>query len=342
MVTGQQLSAVHSAYSIVHLGVALPVCLTLSSTSPHASDFRTQPFNDAYDHMVAAVAASMTLMHLMRLHLLHALPLLPHPPSSRRFSPLLLQVDYHVAEFVFVLVEALIAFGLGINGIAVVWLIKAVVDLLFVAAYWHTALDHDEWALIVDKSSPPPSLPSSPLPTSQSHDPSYDPTSTARSSFCEFMGMLLRQLSKQASMKRGTAEVVWTVVCAVVGVGLLTGPAFTPWEGPVEPFVRWHPYSPDGELQWRGLFCVFGVFLLAAAALGPLTRCRAYVTFVCVQGFVHSLTMLVDNLRARDRGEPNGNSEHLYGDILGWALIAVALLAGLLVTRSRRVGAEPL
>ena len=37
---------------------------------------------------------------------------------------------------------------------------------------------------------------------------------------------------------------------------------------------------------------------------------------------MHAAEMCVDNLRSASMGNMNGNPEHLYGDILGWFVLA--------------------
>lgn len=38
---------------------------------------------------------------------------------------------------------------------------------------------------------------------------------------------------------------------------------------------------------------------------------------------VHATFMLIANLISREKGLPNGNPQHLYGDVLGWYLISI-------------------
>lgn len=116
-------------------------------------------------------------------------------------------------------------------------------------------------------------------------------------------------------------RVVFSFFYLLWGVGFLVFPVFQPWDGFVAPFVRWFAYTVDGELVWRGIFASYALGFFYCL-LDPFHLHVAYILYVAVSGFIHATFMLIANLISRVQGLPNGNSEHLYGDILGWYVIA--------------------
>lgn len=133
---------------------------------------------------------------------------------------------------------------------------------------------------------------------------------------------------------RGKAESALSCLFIVFGLGIMAGPALSPWDRPAA-YVRWIPKNTDDELIWRGVFACLSIGFVSAA-LSPDRGFIGFTRFIQVHSASHALTMLVDNLRDLDG---NGNPEHLYGDILAWAAIAaVVAFLGPWRTRTR---AEP-
>jgi hypothetical protein len=127
-------------------------------------------------------------------------------------------------------------------------------------------------------------------------------------------------------------------VLTIFAIGLLAVPAFLPWDGPPEPFIRWHAYSVDGELLWRGTFVSFAVGNLTAAVLqDPAGLGASYTLFFIFQCILHATVMLVDNRVAAVADGPNGNPEHIWSEIPGFYFIGT-VLALLLATRLRVIG----
>jgi hypothetical protein len=112
---------------------------------------------------------------------------------------------------------------------------------------------------------------------------------------------------------------VWWVLLAI---GFISFPVFRPWDGPVSHFVRWFEYSERGELVWRGIFASYAIMFLYGC-LDPLQRHRFFTWFVILSSVIHATVMLVMNLYERNNQLPNGNPEHLYGDVAGWFGIGV-------------------
>lgn len=117
----------------------------------------------------------------------------------------------------------------------------------------------------------------------------------------------------------------YSVLISLFAIGFIAFPVSQSWVRP-EPFVRWHPFSIDGELVWRGIFGSFALAMILTA-FQPLRRHMVFTLNLFFSGFLHSSLMLVFNLVERSNGGRNGNSEHLYGDIVGWYFIS--LLSGL-------------
>jgi hypothetical protein len=111
-------------------------------------------------------------------------------------------------------------------------------------------------------------------------------------------------------------------------------PVLQPWSGPPEPFVRWHPFSLSGELIWRGIFLSFA-FGMILTAFDPLGRHRSFLVLLVLSGYLHSGEMAADNVLSAAMGGMNGNPEHLYGDVLGWFVIASISLLFLILNRDK-------
>lgn len=101
-------------------------------------------------------------------------------------------------------------------------------------------------------------------------------------------------------------------------------PVFAPWDGPVQPFVRWHPFSEAGEALFRGTFLTFAVGCAAAAAQRTLADAASFAVSFTTQCFVHATTMLV---LSRTTGPKNTNFEHLPGNIACFYAIGLVLTA---------------
>lgn len=136
---------------------------------------------------------------------------------------------------------------------------------------------------------------------------------------------------------RTALDLIASALLLSIAVIFIAFPVTKPWTGPVEPFVRWHPFSPEIETVWRGIFASFAV-AMAVAALDPGHRHRHFLLALGCSGICHAAFMAADNLLAAWYGRDNGNVEHLYGDVAGWLLIGLASLA---YWRARRIGAAP-
>jgi hypothetical protein len=123
------------------------------------------------------------------------------------------------------------------------------------------------------------------------------------------------------------------VLLVVFGILLVSAPVSQPWSGRPERFIRWHDYSVDAELLWRGTFCNFAIHNWMAA-VDPSGRHRPYVVFMAVQGIIHATVMLFDNRISAARGQANGNWEHAF-EISGFYLLGVLLLSLLLFAPPR-------
>ena len=141
-----------------------------------------------------------------------------------------------------------------------------------------------------------------------------------------------RSVSMSPPPGRTGMAVTASILLVVMAVLFIAFPVLQPWSGPPEPFVRWHPFSEHAELVWRGIFLSFAAAMLLAA-LDPLGRHRFFMILLVTSGFLHAGEMAVDNLCAARMGGMNGNAEHLYGDVLGWFVIAAASLILLVADR---------
>jgi hypothetical protein len=68
-------------------------------------------------------------------------------------------------------------------------------------------------------------------------------------------------------------------------------------------------------------------------ALDPQGRHHLFLVLLAFSGYLHSGEMAVDNVLSMRMGGMNGNPEHLYGDVLGWFVIASLALSFLVVDR---------
>lgn len=125
---------------------------------------------------------------------------------------------------------------------------------------------------------------------------------------------------------RTAADWVASGLLLTLGTVFILFPVTKPWTGPVEPFVRWHPFSPEIETVWRGIFASFAVAMIVAA-WDPGRRHRPFLLALGLSGTCHGLFMGADNLIAAWAGTANGNLEHLYGDVAGWLAIGLISLA---------------
>jgi len=74
--------------------------------------------------------------------------------------------------------------------------------------------------------------------------------------------------SWQLEKERTLLEWVFSGFLCLAAVLFMVFPVLQPWSGPPEKFVRWHPYSPAGELVWRGVFAAYAGKRLVLARLG--------------------------------------------------------------------------
>ncbi len=126
----------------------------------------------------------------------------------------------------------------------------------------------------------------------------------------------------------------------IIAILFVAFPVLQPWYGPPEPFVRWYPFSPAGELVWRGIFLSFS-FGMMMTALDPFGRHRPFLIALVLSGYLHSGEMAVDHLLSVQMVGMNANPEHLYGDILGWFVIASVSLLFLLLSRKNAPQPQP-
>lgn len=63
---------------------------------------------------------------------------------------------------------------------------------------------------------------------------------------------------------------------------------------------------------------VITVMMFWSGLEDPLHKHLAFITYLAISGCLHATVMLAMNLWERARGGPNGNPEHIYGDIAGW------------------------
>jgi hypothetical protein len=135
-----------------------------------------------------------------------------------------------------------------------------------------------------------------------------------------------RMLPRLRGVPRTPADWVASGLLLALAIVFILFPVSKPWSGPVEPFVRWHPFSPEIESIWRGIFGSFAI-AMAVAAFDPGMRHRPFLLALGLSGMFHALFMGADNLLAAQAGTANGNPEHLYGDVAGWFAIGVASIA---------------
>jgi hypothetical protein len=126
----------------------------------------------------------------------------------------------------------------------------------------------------------------------------------------------------------------WIVSVILVALAILFAlfPVLQPWSGPPEPFVRWRPFSLPGELIWRGVFLSYA-FGMLLTAMEPQGRHRLFLVLLVLSGYSHCSEMAMDNMLSARMGGMNGNPEHLYGDVLGWFVIASVALLFLVLDR---------
>lgn len=113
------------------------------------------------------------------------------------------------------------------------------------------------------------------------------------------------------------------VILVMFAMGLWI-PILLPWDGPPQPFIRWHSYSLPGELLWRGTFACFSVCNLLTA-LDPAGVGAGYTTFMAAQGLLHGGIMLIDNRIASSKNGLNGNPEHIWSEIPFFILLGLVL-----------------
>uniref|UniRef100_A0A383W017 Uncharacterized protein n=1 Tax=Tetradesmus obliquus TaxID=3088 RepID=A0A383W017_TETOB len=137
---------------------------------------------------------------------------------------------------------------------------------------------------------------------------------------------------------RPAAAWAYSLFLCLIAAAFLAFPVPRPWSGPPEPFVRWHPYSTAAELVWRGVFGCYAAMMLWAGLEDPLGKHFVFVCYLGLSGCVHASVMLGMNLRQRAVGGPNGNAQHLYGDVAGWYAIGIAsIIAAAAACRSQRL-----
>jgi hypothetical protein len=147
-----------------------------------------------------------------------------------------------------------------------------------------------------------------------------------------FLSQTEKGVSIEKHVSKTTLAKVTSVFLVAMAFLFIAFPVLQPWSGPPEPFVRWHPFSPLGELVWRGIFLSFSFGMLLTAT-DPLGKHRTFLVALVFSGYLHSGEMAVDSLLSMQMNGMNANPEHLYGDVLGWFVIASVSLLFLLLSR---------
>ena len=135
-------------------------------------------------------------------------------------------------------------------------------------------------------------------------------------------------LSWKPNLKRGRYGWFYTFFFVFVSAGFLAFPVAQPWSGFPEPFIRWHPYTVNGELIWRGIFFSYASAILYSCAEDPLGKHFLFVFYVGISCIIHSITMLGMNINQRLNQGSNGNFEHLVSEIPGFLFLGILNLIG--------------
>ncbi|HVO62901.1 MAG TPA: hypothetical protein VMT53_18370 [Terriglobales bacterium] len=159
-----------------------------------------------------------------------------------------------------------------------------------------------------------------------------------------FLSLLVSTVVLQSSQResvfvppqsRGLVTLLASALLIAFAALFIAFPVLKPWSGPPEPFVRWHPFGLETELLWRGIFLSFAAGMLITAS-DPAGRHRLFMVALVLSGYLHAAEMCADNLRSASMGNMNGNPEHLYGDVLGWFVIASLSLLFLKLSAPRK------
>jgi hypothetical protein len=147
------------------------------------------------------------------------------------------------------------------------------------------------------------------------------------------VAMEQKPLQFLALPRRRVLSSIASVILLICALLFLAGPVLHPdWAGPAQPYVRWHPFSHSGELIWRGIFLSFALGMVLTAT-DPLGRHRIFLRMLTASGYLHASEMAADNLFSLHMHSMNGNREHLYGDVLGWFVIATVSFSLLALSR---------
>lgn len=302
----------------------LPPLLTFGTAgAAYEPLFRPPPSNDFYDGMLIAVCASITLVELLRAWALHGAVHAPHLPSdhlppsrpaARSMGNLMraltcstsdvaaapeLSNAFLVFEVLLPLLMGSLYCAAGAYGSGAVWLAlgAALLALLVTASWPATSQVHAHCSASTAGAGDSDSDGADGLLTIAAAAAAPAPAPAAAAAIA---------WAWRPARKRTPMAWVYSAFLAIIAIAFLAFPVAQPWEGPPEPFVRWHPYGEAGELVWRGIFAAYALCMLWAAAEGPLTKHLLFVVYLAVSGFVHATAMLAMCLAERASGGLNG------------------------------------
>jgi len=295
-----------AAWACTSLGLLPVVTLLAPRGTPWQSRFRPTPHNVCYEYMTVAIGASFLLSEPLR-SVIRAGHVQRPTGGGAPPPPLLAQLPDALTcvQVVWPTTQAVLNFAVGCAGAGVLWLCLGALPLaaLTVAA----APGRARQARTVERED------------------AKSPLTSGSGAQRRVQGCCVAARSPCAASAANNAL---RVALLLIAVGFLTFPVFQSWAGPPEPFVRWHPYSPRGELVFRGTFGTFAVGHLLALPDPAGARGAPYVALFALQALLHASAMLAMSRAASARGgDANANAEHLYGDVAGFYGFAVVLPA---------------
>jgi hypothetical protein len=292
-----------AAWACTSLGLLPVVTLLAPRGTPWQSRFRPTPHNVCYEYMTVAIGASFALSEPLR-HIIRCRSPTDSGAQSRRAW---LPDALTCVQVVWPSTQAVLSFAVSCAGAGVLWLCLGAVPLAVLTA---AAARHDRQPRAGERED-------AELGT---EEPGQRGAETPRAgSLCCGGG------------HTDCAATALRVLLLLIAVGFLAFPVFQSWAGPPEPFVRWHPYSPRGELVFRGTFATFALGHLLALPDPAGARGAPYVAWFALQALLHASAMLAMSRAAATHGsvggDANANAEHLYGDVAGFYGFCVALPA---------------
>ena len=282
----------------------LPASLSFGVASNAESVFRSTPTNDFYDGMFVCVTAALALVHvfavLSHYRQLNSAPVKvfsdeENAPSTNAASVVCLPLSCHP-------VSALYGFELML--LLVLATLNYVAGMVASGAVWTVAF----------------------VAISALHFHLYR--------WCSRLQETQRLCWTDAPPVSSFRRAVLTFFYVLWGIAFLAFPVFQSWSGPPQSFVRWFAFTESGELVWRGIFASYAAGFFACV-FDPFNRHAMFILYVVVSGLLHAVFMLIANLYSHAHDLPNGNREHLFGDIGGWffvALFSAAVLIGVPLT----------